>query len=117
MTTSIDRDTREHAARPSGTGDTDPGKSVLIMRGVRVFTVVTSGAGIALIAVGIAQPSIHTTIAAATALILATIGGSLLVVESMLADRRTFYQRGQLDGWYRGYRMQPPDVDDPLLRG
>ncbi|WP_158647205.1 VCBS domain-containing protein [Actinoplanes sp. ATCC 53533] len=116
MTTSIDRDARDQAMRPSETEDGDAGSITLIMRGVWVFTAVTSVASIALITVGIAQPSIHTTIAAATALILATASGSLLVGESMLADHQVFYQRGQLDGWHSGYRMLPPDVNDPLLR-
>jgi len=72
---------------------------------------------VALIALGITQPNIHTTIAAATAVILAVAGGSLLVAESMLASRQEFYQRGQLDGWIKGWSGQPTDVTDPLLRG
>jgi hypothetical protein len=116
MTTSIDRDAREHAVRTPEAADSDPGRSAMIMRGVRVFTAMAGAASIALVAVGIAQPSIHTSVAAAAALLLAAAGGSLLVAESMLADRQEFYRRGQLEGWRRGWNGEPPEVDDPLLR-
>jgi len=54
-------------------------------------------------------------LAASTFAILALFGGLVIAIDMLMADRREFYQRGQLDGWYRGYRMQSPEIDDPLL--
>lgn len=64
----------------------------------------------------VAGEGIHCVIGAATFAVLGLLGGVVIAIDMLMADRRDFYQRGQLEGWYRGYRMQSPEVDDPLLR-
>ena len=59
----------------------------------------------------------RSALAAATFFILAVLGGVVLTIDALLADRHEFYRRGQLDGWMRGWRGQEPEVDDPLMRG
>lgn len=117
MTTSIDRDTRARARQQP---DTDQSRTTVdrdhLILGVRLFT-----AGMVLMALGwlIAAFTFagwRSALAAATFFILAVLGGVVLVLDALLASRREFYQRGQLDGWMRGWRGQQPEVDDPLLR-
>lgn len=84
--------------------------------GVTVFGVVAGLGGLVLAGLDIVLADAHLAVYAAACFVLAGLASALLVLKAMLADCQEFYQRGQLDGWYRGYRMQPPDVDNPLLR-
>lgn len=48
-----------------------------------------------------------------TFIILAAIGGALLVIRRMLSTRQDYYRAGQLDGWMRGWNGQPPENHTP----
>lgn len=56
--------------------------------------------------------SLHFIAGSATLAVLSSIGGSLLVLHALLTSRQDYYQRGVVDGWMRGWRGLPPEVDD-----
>lgn len=116
MTQSIHRETRERALQGPMNEPAEPKRDWQVI-GVRVFTGANALAGVGLAATDLAgDGGIHLVGPAAMCFILATIGAAVLILLSQISDRQEFYRRGQLDGWYRGYRMQPPEVDDPLIR-
>jgi hypothetical protein len=116
MTQSIDRATREKAASPPVSESVTGDRTRLIL-GIRVFA---AGALVAGIGLGVAdlasEGHVHLVIPSATCFVLAALAATILIVNSLLADRQEFYRRGQLDGWMRGWRGQEPETDDPLLR-
>jgi uncharacterized membrane protein len=114
MTQSIDRETRARAASPAGSEPVTITRNRLIV-GVRCFVGLMVLKAMAFLIAAFAFAGWRSALAAATFFILAVLGGVVLTIDALLASRSDFYQRGQLDGWYRGYRMQPPELDDPLL--
>lgn len=115
MTLSIDADTRRRASTPL-TSKSDKIGRMRLAAGVRWFTVTAAVASIACIVAAVIDRDLPTELAASTLCVVCAIGGALWVGNALLADRLDFYQRGQLDGWMRGWRGQEPEVDDPLLR-
>lgn len=87
-----------------------------LLRGVRIFTVVTAMAGVGCLATAFSLNEWRTAMVGSTLTVVSAIGASLWCASTLLADRRTFYQRGHLEGWMRGWRGQEPEVKDPLLR-
>lgn len=95
------------AQQPSGAPRPTSGRRLLI--GVRAFT----GLNLAGVAVFSTLAAEHDwlprfLLGGATCLILAALGGALLVLERMLASRRAAYRDGQLAGWWCGWNGQPP---------
>lgn len=116
MTQSISRETRRHAPEPPTAAPPEPRRDWQVI-GVRVFTAINALAGVGLGATDLAGGGgVHLTGPAMAAFILATIGAAVLILLSQIASRREFWQRGQLDGWIRGWNGQAPEVHDPLLR-
>lgn len=115
MTLSIDRDTRQRALTKAAAGPDMIGRMRLVA-GIRWFTVTTSGAAVGCLVACFTHGGVHIMIAAATLCVVSSISGALWCGHALLADRLDFYQRGQLDGWIRGWRGQEPEVDDPLIR-
>jgi hypothetical protein len=115
MTQSIDAGTRARALTPPGSESVTIGHGPLII-GVRIFTAVTTFTATGFLIAAFTFAGWRSALAAATFSILSIMSGVVLVIDALLADRREFYQRGQLDGWMRGWRGQEPEVDDPLLR-
>lgn len=117
MTQSIDDRTRAKALTSSAP-QRPAGKQSRLIIGVRIFAAVTAAAGVGLgVADMTADHNVPLTAAAVTCILLAALAGTVLVIDAMLADRQKFYRRGQLDGWHRGWSGEPPEVDDPLLKG
>lgn len=88
-----------------------------LLIGVRAFTSLSLG-GVAVFSTLAAEhdwtPAGH-LLGTATCVILAAVGGALLVLERMFASRRDAYVKGELDGWWRGWNGRPPGVDEPGL--
>jgi hypothetical protein len=114
MTRSIDAGTRARALTPPGPEPIAIGHGPLIT-GVRIFSVVSVVVSIGFFSAAVAYDNWRWALAAATVLNFAVMGGVVLAIDAMFNGRREFYQRGQLDGWMRGWRGQEPEVDDPLL--
>lgn len=113
MTLSTDPDTQApSAATPPRSGDAP----LRLMRWVMAHTILAGAGAVGCLAISLITGDWHAALAGATLLILSTQGGAVLMINAMVCDRQEFYRRGQLDGWYRGYRMQVPEVDDPLFR-
>ena len=87
-----------------------------VMQGVAAFTAVSGLVGVICMASAFSLHEWRTALVGSTLLVMATISGSVLVCNWMIADRQAFYQRGKVDGWYSWYRGTPPEVDDPLWR-
>jgi hypothetical protein len=115
VTQSIDARTRAKATTPPESESDIISRSRLVV-GVRVFTGATTTAGLGMLLHVFTYTDWRSGLAAATFFILAVLGGSILTIDALLAERREFYQRGQLDGWMQCLHGQPPEVDDPLLR-
>lgn len=115
MTSSIDAQTRAKAATPPGSEPVTDRRSRLTVA-VATFTVVTGTAGACGMAAAFVLEEWRTALLGATLMLLAGMGAQVLCQRAFLASKEIHYQRGQLDGWYRGYRMQPPEIDDPLLQ-
>jgi hypothetical protein len=114
MTASISKETRHRAFRPSVGDDNQLGRPTLVI-GVWCFTVSTGLIGVAAMSWAFAYVEWRTALTGATLLILSGAGGVVLCLRALLAARQKVYQRGQLDGWMRGWRGQDPEVTDPLL--
>lgn len=89
-----------------------------LITGIRCFVagMLTAGICAAVWACTTHGRSTHLVIIAGSCFCLAGMGGAVLALQALLADRQEFYRRGQLDGWMRGWRGQEPDAGDPLLR-
>lgn len=116
MTMSIDHDARAKTLRGDGAEAViDHGRS-------RLALFVGWGAGVLATVGALCMAWAFTTeewrvaLLGTTLLLLAGMGGTVLCLRRFLADRQEFYQRGQLDGWMRGWRGQEPEVFDPLMR-
>lgn len=117
MTTSIDHDTQDLEAPRASRAQGRSRRPGALITAVRCFTVAAALAGTGLTVADLAgDGAVHLVAAAATSFLLSGMAGGVWIVHAMLADRQEFYRRGQLDGWMKGWRGQPPDVDDPLLR-
>lgn len=86
------------------------------IRAVALTAAGTALGGIGCLAAAFALREWRTALAGSTLMIVAAIAGAVLVLNRLLADRQKFYQRGQLDGWMRGWRGQEPSSEDPLWR-
>lgn len=116
MTQSISRESRTRVLQEPIAETTERRRDWQVI-GVRIFTGLAVLAGVGLTVADLASSGrTHLIIPAATCFIVAAIGAAVLVLLAQIADRQEFYRRGQLEGWYRGYRMLLPEVDDPLLR-
>lgn len=117
MTADIGEQQRMRALRAPAPGAGQPTRHGRLVVGITCFGVTAIITGLVLVAEDLTSSrGMHFAVYAAACFILAGLAGGLICTNAILADRQEFYQRGQLDGWYRGYRMQPPDVDDPLLK-
>lgn len=117
MTISIGEDRRQRATEPARGPGHDRPRHELVVWGARAFAILASIGGVAMAVADLAGDGhVHLIMPALTSFMLAGLAAVVLCVHAMLADRQEHYRRGQLDGWYRGYRMQEPDLDDPLLR-
>src|SRR5687768_6837945 len=76
---------------------------VVVIRSVKIFTVVSALAGVGFLTYGFAHPHWHCTAYGMMLTVLAGIGGSTLVLNAMAADRHAFYRDGYLRGWMRGF--------------
>lgn len=115
MSIDINQQQEQSAESASPTGASAPPCPRLIS-GVIAFGALSLVAAVTLMVLDAATSTRNLAIYAAACLILTGLAGALLVTHRLLADRAEFYRRGQLDGWYRGYRMLVPDIDDPLLK-
>lgn len=102
-------------AAPGLDADGRPTRSPIV-RGVQIFTSVTALAGVGSLTFAFSHNEWRMGVVGMTFTIIACIGGAVLCVEALLADRNAFYNRGEADGHYKGWRGLPPGVDDPLLR-
>jgi hypothetical protein len=116
MSAPTSRDLREYLKPPVVRQPPHRSETAALLNAVRIYTALTALAAAALLAIGIFGQEMHIALAGAGGLVLAAIGGAVLCVERLLADRQEFYRRGQLSGWMKGWRGEAPDVDDPLLR-
>jgi hypothetical protein len=116
MTLSIDNDRLGSATPPATSDNGHPLSHSRLTRGVQIFTVTAALAGTGCLAFAFSRDEWRSALIGSTLIILSAIGASVWVAGMVLADRQDFYHRGLLDGWMRGWRGQPPDVDDPLVR-
>lgn len=115
MTIEIGEDRLQRALHPpvaAAEAVTGPG---VIVRGARVVAVLAAMSGVAMAVADLAG-DVHLLMPAFTAFLVGGQASVILCVHAMLADRCEYYRRGHIEGWYRGYRMQPPEVGDPLLK-
>jgi hypothetical protein len=115
MTTSIGRDLQHHPSPPPEPAD-QPAPRRGLLRGIQAATGVAVVICGAFTTMAVTHEDLKYTVAACAWFTVSAIGAALLAGHAMLADRQDFYRRGQVDGWHRGYRMELPDVDDPLFR-
>lgn len=115
MTLSIDADTQPDTPMPPRPEPVPIGHGPLVI-GVRIFTAMATATAIALGFVDLASDgSVHLVVPAMTCVVLAGIGGAILVIDALLGSRRQWYLHGELNGWMRSWHGQPPEADDPLL--
>jgi hypothetical protein len=92
-----------------------PGRSHIIT-GVWICTGAAGTTGVATATIAVASDTgLSALIVSCTAFVIAAIGSSLLVFNSILPSCREYYRRGHLEGWMRGWRGQPPENDVPGL--
>jgi hypothetical protein len=115
MTQHITAETRAAALAPPGSKSDTVSRSGLIL-GVRLFTAFMTLKALGFLISAFTFAGWRSALAAATFFILAVLGGLVLTIDCLLAERQEFYRRGQLDGWMRGWRGQEPEIDDPLLK-
>lgn len=115
MTRSIERDTVRRAR------EKEYAQLVSSRRGPRAITAAKIATGVAVVACAAfgsaaavsASHHVQLLVGAATCAVLSAIGGAVLAMNTVLANRRDYYRQGQLDGWIRGWRGQPPEADVP----
>jgi hypothetical protein len=115
MTQSIDREQRQRASMPHLPESVTVTRAGLITA-IKVFTCTTVLLGVIFAVCTLAYGGWRHPLAAMFFALTAVAGGTVLCFHAILADRQEFYRRGQLDGWYKGWRGQAPDVDDPLFK-
>lgn len=114
MTLSISAERRERARQPRS--DDSPNRSKHLLRSIQIFTIATALIGVAGLTVAFCLEDWRAAVAGGTSVVLAAFGGFVWCLHGMLADRREFYRRGHVEGWYRGWNGQEPNADDPLIR-
>lgn len=117
MTIELNQERRDRALDPpAATPTTGRGSGRLVVATATVAAVALAG-GLTLVGFDVAAPhGMRFAVYAAGCFVLAGVAAAVLCVHALLADRGKFYQRGQLDGWMKGWRGQAPDVDDPLAK-
>lgn len=117
MSQSITRGSRERALAGASSEPVVLHRGRLI-NGIRIFTAVMLLAGFSMAVWSLAEgsASLHLALGGATFFVLAGMGGVVLSLQAILAERQEFYRRGHLDGWMRGWRGQEPGGDDPILK-
>lgn len=115
MTQSVDAQTRAAASIPPES-KSDTASRFRVIIGLWLFTAVALIAGVVLAVVDLASHGgVHLIGPAAVCILLAGLGGHLLIMDQLLGERRNAYQHGHLDGWHLGYRGLPPEVSHPLF--
>lgn len=119
MTAEINNRQRAQALQPAKTtGNQSATRHGRLIIGVAAFGVLAGVGGLVLVGVDLADSDndAHVAVYAIACFILAGFAGGLLFINALLADRQTFYHRGQVDGWIKGWRGEEPATEDPLLR-
>lgn len=110
------QESQQRTTQPGADDPTALPRHRAVMRYVMAYTILTSLGAVATLALAVYLGQWRVALTGSTLAILAAIGGGVLCLNLVIADRQEFYRRGVLDGWMRGWRGQPPDIDDPLTR-
>lgn len=119
MSTSISNEQRLRAIHAEGglEGSAKRSGRRSMVHWVTAVAILAGVSGVTLATIELATPRyLHLNAYSAACFILSGLAGAVLCMEWMLSDRQTYYQRGELSGWLKGWRGLPPDTDDPLLR-
>ncbi|WP_433368288.1 hypothetical protein ACQPZX_41275 [Actinoplanes sp. CA-142083] len=115
MTASTDNDRRQASDTVTPSIEQPCGHHP-VMPAVKLFAGVTAVAGAGCLAAAFSVAEWRIALAGSTLVVLSAVASALWIADGLLADRHAFYRRGKVDGWYEGWRGQPPATDDPLLR-
>ncbi len=115
MTSSI-HDSQDLDAPGASSGEPEAGGRHWLITAVRVFTATMALGGVAFLSLAFSHDEWKQGVVGMTLVILACTGGAVLAIDTLLADRNTFFQRGKLTGFWEGIHGVPPSSDDPLLR-
>lgn len=116
MTASIDNERRQRALRAHAPGDDEVGRPHRLITAVRVVAIGAGLAGVGSLAAAFCLQEWRTALSGVILITMATVASGLLVVDTLVADRRAFYERGRVDGWMSCWRGEMPSAEDPLLR-
>jgi hypothetical protein len=82
---------------------------------LRIFACVMFLSGLVFLTIALIFETWHCALAASTFFIIWGQVVAVLCIEALLASRAKYYEHGELAGWYRGYRMLPPQSVNSVL--